>query len=375
MRAYKTIISTLFILLTAIMWGQENKIDSLKREILSAPSNEQKVKLLSSISEHYFDGQIYLDSSYYYAQEALDLVEETDNNYEKGRALFNLGLVETEFKNFDNALTYLLEAKQYVLKEDSAILLSIIYSSLGGLYLEKEDFSLATVNYEKAIAISRQENDTIGIAIDYINLGETRYKAGDYEQAKKDLEYCLGLLDSIGESFASAELNYGRTLFVLGDVEGAKIHGTKSYERSKSEENNKGISESAQFLSEVFYSQNNAAKALYYIKEAHAQKSLLNDAKELNEIEKLKLNLALSKKKAELDHISEGATYKSIIYLLGGLGILLTMLLISRQFRIRKMKEQIYDQQTQLYNSEMEIINKKDQMFRAFYSGKEADKQ
>ena len=173
MKGLITSISIVLFLLTTCVFGQESKIDSLKQQLVIAPSELDKGKMLLEISELYFDGQIYLDSSYFYAQRAYDVYRDSDDEFQKGRALFNLGLVETEFKNFDSALKYLLEAKKYVIKQDSAILLSIVYSNIGGLYLEKSDFSMAVENYQKAIDISKQENDTIGIAIDYINLGET----------------------------------------------------------------------------------------------------------------------------------------------------------------------------------------------------------
>lgn len=326
----------------------QSRIDSLRGQLKIATKIEKKVEVLSDISEYYFDSQVYLDSSFFYAEKAYFLAKKENIEFEQARALFNLGLVRTELGDFDEAIDYLLQSRAITANLNLTENLSVISSNIGGLYLEKKDYTNAIVNYNKAIAISKEIKDTIGIAIDYLNVGEAQYKLGELEAAKKTLSYSLDLLKEQDLELASSHLNYAYVLFGLDEIERSQSEATKALEIAEKESDIKAIAESSQLLSDIYESNKEYEKSLAYLNKAVVFKDSLKTAKELNEIEKLKLNFELNKKRKELDYLNQKSTYQNIIYVLAAAGIVLLIILVLRQLKIARMTQEIRDAQRDL---------------------------
>ncbi|MEL6812095.1 MAG: tetratricopeptide repeat protein [Bacteroidota bacterium] len=357
-----------FNCLTVFAWGQERVVDSLKFQLNNTGLETDRVGLLSDIGEYYFNRGIYMDSSFYYSEMAYELAATLDDQKQLARALVNLGLIESELNNFEAALERFQEAKDIVIKQKFKSSLSVIYSNMGGLYFKKEEYASAILNYKEAIAMSKEANDSIGMGIDYINLGDVEFEAGIYKDARNDLEYGMKLLESMGYDIGIAYANYAETLWVLNEKEPARAAALKALAIGSNEKDAQVISDASLTLSRIAKAEGNYKEALHHYREAMEQKYLVNTAKEENEIEKLKLNLALSGKTQELARANEQNKYRSIIYVLLALGVLLLILLISRQLKIKQMKAQIYKAQTSLYKKEARKVNKKNKFFAALYS-------
>jgi tetratricopeptide (TPR) repeat protein len=331
----------------------QSRIDSLNTQLAEAVQVEKRIELFSDISEYYFDTQIYLDSSFFYAEKAYNLAKKEGIDFEQARALFNLGLVRTETDDFDEAIDYLMRSRELTAKLKLTGNLSVISSNIGGLYFEKKDYINAIKNYNEAIAISEDLKDTIGIAIDLLNVGEARYKMGEFLVAKEQLIQSLKLLKIMDLELASGHLNYGLVLFELGDIENAKNEAYVALEIAENDNDLRAIAESSQLLSNIYKYNKDFEKSLEYFNMSVRFKDSLHTAKELNEIEKLKLNFELTKKREELDYLTQKNTYQNTIYVLIASGIVLLLILVFRQLKIVRLTAEMHDVQNRLVAGEL----------------------
>ena len=122
---------------------------------------------------------------------------------------------------------------------------------------------------------------------------------------------------------------------------------------SKNEKDLFYTSEANLLLSQLFEKEEKFDQAFTFHKEHILLKDSLNTAKELNEIEKLRLNFELKEKDEKLEYLSQKQKDRNIIRILSAAGILLLLLLIFRQFKVIKMTNSIHDIQKRLIESEL----------------------
>ncbi|PIQ50080.1 MAG: hypothetical protein COW03_01785 [Cytophagales bacterium CG12_big_fil_rev_8_21_14_0_65_40_12] len=99
-----------------------------------------------------------LDSSLYYHERALSLRKKSNNQNRVASSLSNIAAIYLTSKQWEEALPYLLEAKN--IKEnlkDSANLVTI-YTNIGTAYYQHRDYSHARPYYEQALLISESLN-------------------------------------------------------------------------------------------------------------------------------------------------------------------------------------------------------------------------
>lgn len=350
-RMYSLLWVSFFIVYTT--QAQTSRIDSL-RTVLKTTTDPVKIASISSdISEAFYDTQIYPDSAYFYAERAYDVSLDYGLKRQEGRALVNHGMVFSKLDEHEEALDYFHRARAIFKNMDDPLSLSVINSSIASVYYDKGQYESAIDFFQNAIAISIQEKDSIGMVIDYMNVGESEYKIGRLEASKTHLEYALDMMAQTKTSFAAGHIYYGNTLLALQQTDSAIKEGTIGLELAEKERNIKNISEASELLFKASVVQDDFKKAIGHYERFVVYKDSLNAARELNNVEKLKLNFDLSRKEKELAYVSQKAKYLNVIYVLASVGLLLLVILISRQRKVSRMTRDIHDIQMRLVQREM----------------------
>lgn len=346
------IVFLIFIATLTQVQAQESKLDSLKILLSKSISDEKRVDILSDISVLYFNQQIYYDSAYYYTDQSLRLSKERGFTKSTARAYSTQAMVNTVLGDYDEALKSSLLAKEIFEELEDTLNLSIINSGIGALYYNTEDFNRSKLYFEKAIKLAEKKKDTIGIIIDNINLGDTDYSLGNYKQAKRHLERARELMLIKDVEFAEAYIYYGKVLLALDEVDVAEVEGLKGLELSKANKVDTNLEEASELMYMVYEKKGDFEKALVHHKNFSKYNQSLEAAKQLNNREKLLLNLNLAQKEKELKYISQREIYKYIIAGLVGIGLILLTVLVFRQLKVTRMTKEIHNIQRSLVSTQ-----------------------
>tara|TARA_R110001632_G_scaffold158854_7_gene277023 strand:- start:3363 stop:4508 length:1146 start_codon:yes stop_codon:yes gene_type:complete len=350
-RFYCLLFVGLFIFFSS--QAQTPRIDSLRIVLNSITDPVKSASISSDLSEGFFDTRLYPDSAYFYAEKAFKIAQNNGLIRQKARALANLGMVFSQLDKHEEALVNFQNAKTVFQELDDPLSLSVINSSIANVHYEMKQYEVAIGYFQKAIAMSIKEKDSIGMLIDYMNIGETEYKIGRFDASKTHLEYALNLMQKTNATFAAGHIYYGNTLLALGMVDSASFEGDIALELSEKEGNIKNISEASELLFKANVAQDDYKSAIGHYERFIVYKDSINAAKELNNIEKLKLNFDLSEKEKELAYVSQKTKYLNVIYILAGFGLVLLIFLISRQRKISRMTRDIHEIQTNLVRNKM----------------------
>lgn len=346
-------ISVCALFASYISFAQQPQIDSLKELLAKTKYPIERTDIYNQISVLFYELQLYNDSSYYYNDKAYQIAKEYNLPGKEGRAFFNFGLIYSEMGNTNIAIENYVKALSVFERLHDSRSLSVINSSIAALYFNDEKYNKAIIFFEKAIEISARNKDSIGLAIDYANLGETEYRAGKYMSSKKHLEIAKQISIRKGLDYASLHISYGNTLFALQEIDQAKKEAEIGLLESIEKEDLKNISEASDVLYRISYEKEDYKKALEHYQRYVVYKDSLSSAKEVNTIEKLKLNAEIQVKEEELSRLKQKARYMNTIYILVGLGVVLLIFLISRQIKVVKMTEEMHKIQSKLIGEEL----------------------
>ena len=347
------ILTYLLLLLCVFSTSHSQEIEILQDSLKKMISPEEKAQILSNIGLYYFQEQVYFDSAYFYTNRALDIAKEHKLSYEELRATFNLGAINNEIGKREDAIKNYEAAIILLKKQGLRRLLSTAYNNIGGVYFETTKFNKAIDYYTKSLVIANEINDTIAQGISFMNIGEAYFKLDKLDISKENLEKSKQLLIASNTHFSTVHLFYARTLFALKEIKKAKVEASRSLTLAKEEKDLKYISEASQLLAEIFEKENDFQNAFTYQKQYIAYNESLNEAKELNEVEKLKLNFELKEKKEEIALITQRNKYQNIIAVLAAAGLSLLVVLIFRQRKIVRMTNNIHDIQKRLVETEL----------------------
>ena len=151
-------------------------------------------------------------------------------------ALFELGVINEQQKNYDDAIKYYTESLR--VKNDSEA-----YQNLGVCYMKKEDYKKAYSNFTKSMLLNPNKY-TI-----YNNLGAVLEKIGNYDSAIQ----MLGIGVKLNPQNAIGFYNLGIALDKKGDL----VSAIKVYEKAvelkhaKSDEIKKRISAIKDFIKKI----------------------------------------------------------------------------------------------------------------------------
>lgn len=350
---YRQFTFVLLLLSVYSSFSQNKILDSLKQRIVLEENPLKLASLHNDIAVAFFNQRIYYDSCYYYSERAHLIATENNLEEQRARALFNFALIYSDLGDYDLAIDYFSKAKEVFVPLDNKPNVSVINSSMGGLYFNKKEYEVAKGYFVDAISISESIKDSVGILIDNVNLAETEYYLKEYKDSKQRLEYAKELGTRLNVDFSSLHIYYGNTLYELGDKKRAKEEAHIGLQMAQEDHDIKNEAEASELLYKVSLGEGNVEEALVHYKRYVLHKDSLNEAKQMNTVEKLKLNFELKKHQKELAYLTQKNKYQNIIYVLVGAGLILLVILIFRQFKIARMTQNMHDIQQRLVGVEL----------------------
>jgi signal transduction histidine kinase len=213
----KVIVYIYFISLCTLCAAQSNSTDSLRRILLTAKEDTNKVNKLLQLGKDYMSSAP--EEAISYSMQARDLAQKLRFNPGKAFALKNIGMVYYNQTKYVETIEYW---KQSYLLFDSIgdrVNEALLLSNLGSVYMNQGDDAKALEYYLKSLQLAEQTGDKHKIAIAMVNIG-TVYSNNKFTY-EKALEYYLkalplseelgdknilgGLLVNIGETYLNRD--------------------------------------------------------------------------------------------------------------------------------------------------------------------------
>ena len=206
--------------------------DTLKMKRMAVMSNSINYALGESYAFNAL-GNMYRNASKYeqaidFHQKALTLAVEVENT---NLTIICLNMMGVDYRRMDmirSALDYHSQALNLAqLVEDPTIdikqSIAVSLNSMGNIYLALKQYNLALIQFHKSLAIEQELGGTLGLAINYHNIGFAKEGQGLLEEALKDYETSLAYnneLDSeVGRSICMNSM--GEVFIKQGELEKA----------------------------------------------------------------------------------------------------------------------------------------------------------
>lgn len=241
--------------------AQQNKMDSLKKTLLTSKADTNQVLLLLTISSQFWT--VDLDSFEVYGQKALALSQKL--NYQKGKVLAYQKLGSAFLRK--NDLVKALENFQFGLKisetEKNTALLALCNFNIAGVYYNQPDTNLAIKYYSIACDLYKNVNDKGREAACYNNLGNlTRDFTQALQYQKKALQIQGETNDLVGSGYT---LNNIGILFCMNNNETEGLnYFIKALDVKEKTNDLMGMSGVIINIGSIYEDQNNFAQAKAY---------------------------------------------------------------------------------------------------------------
>ena len=189
-----TIFQSIFILLTATLYGQPAVTDSLKAALAAAPSPAERLKLQLQLAENYRTQNP--DTSLFYAIKALAIAQQENDPIKKIQAEFYVASYNYLIGKPGDGL-FLAEKNMAALEGKSEqVSLLAQYTSFSGLCLMKLNrIKEALERFYRALKLAEQSSDYITQLRAKVNIGWAMMELNQYEQAVVNFKNALKLID------------------------------------------------------------------------------------------------------------------------------------------------------------------------------------
>ncbi len=202
----------LFFLLfsSSCCYSRQVQIDSLKKVLLSAKEDTNKVNALNSVSGLFYLSGNY-DTSLLYATQAKSLAEKITFKKGLSSAYNNIGNIYGDQGNTSEALQNFMECLK--LREETLPngiqvgtkqSISNAYSKVGLVYEREGNYPEALKNYLASLKISEETNDKPGLGTAYNNIGNVYSHQGNDADALKNYFTALKIRKETSDKEATA---------------------------------------------------------------------------------------------------------------------------------------------------------------------------
>jgi signal transduction histidine kinase len=188
------IFQSIFILLTATLYGQPAVTDSLKAALAVAPSPAERLKLQLQLAENYRTQNP--DTSLFYARKALAIAQQENDPIKKIQAEFYVASYNYLIGKPGDGL-FLAEKNMAALEGKSEqVSLLAQYASFSGLCLMKLNrIKEALERFYRALKLAEQSGDYVTQLRAKVNIGWAMMELNQYEQAVINFKNALKLID------------------------------------------------------------------------------------------------------------------------------------------------------------------------------------
>lgn len=132
-----------------------------------------------------------LDSMMHYAQENLRISRQMNDSVKIGRALINIGISYRTSMDYDDALTYFLQGREYLGDKGNELVKIGVLDALQALYYDRSEYEKGIRYGKEALPLARKLNDPFNLCKVLVNLAVNHTGLRLYDQATPLLEEAL----------------------------------------------------------------------------------------------------------------------------------------------------------------------------------------
>ncbi len=275
MQYLKKIIPFILICVSFNGFTQDNRytIDSLFNELNKA-KEEAKIEILNELSRNYWNYS--LDSSLYFANEALNLAHILQDKEGIGNAYNRIGNVYSFQGESELALEFYQKCLNVRLKLEDSQGLTNIYHNIAYEYIDRLEYQLAIDYFTKAQEESIRRKDQKDVALYYSLIAKVFVSQNKYKEGLKNYITALDIIKNLGDELMLADIfnSLGNLYVEISSYDEALKYFLEALEIYQEHENTPGISMLYNNLGIVYQSLDENDQALEYY-----QKSLEIDLK------------------------------------------------------------------------------------------------
>ncbi|MDD5571698.1 MAG: AraC family transcriptional regulator [Bacteroidales bacterium] len=173
---------------------QTKTIDSLK-QLLKISDNKGKAKVYNELAEKYSD--ISYTTALQYANEALKISMQTNNNKEKANALRIIGFINYNTGNNKIAYNYYQQSLIIYTQLSDKKGIANVNNNIGNINRVWNNYEEALKKYNKSLQVYQELNDKIDIAKLLNNIGNVYIEKNQYKEAEDSYQKALIILDKL----------------------------------------------------------------------------------------------------------------------------------------------------------------------------------
>lgn len=186
-------------------------------EIDIAIKNQYKGRLADGYIHKaaYFANVGHADSSFYYFELAVEMVEANNISSHKARLYTNYGTTCNNLGYWDRGLEMLQKSQKVIDATRPDTFLTIRnYSSMGGIHGELKNYELSNQYFDKTYFLAQAINNKDEMMWSRMMKGTNLLETDEVEKAKRYFKECLSFYKSSGQKFEEARAlsNYGNAL-------------------------------------------------------------------------------------------------------------------------------------------------------------------
>lgn len=302
-----------------------------------------------------------------YHKRALEISENTENPSDeliKSIAVSqnSMGNIYLLLQQYDLAISQFKKSLKIESDTKNSLGLAINYQNIGYALEEKGLIDSALVNYNKSLKYNNIIDSEVGRVICYNSIAKIEIKKGDYEKALPMIEEALEKALKISDQYyiATSYLNLGLTQLKLKDYQKAESNLLKSVDLCKEFNYTSYESEAYSYLSELHEQKGNFKTSLDYHKKYVELDKAITHRKNIQYVNDLILEYESEKKNNQIRALAdENEIVKlklkqnkqiGLLSLLGGLLLIGILLVLYRQRKLKNEKRIFSLEQEMLRN-------------------------
>ncbi len=257
--------------------AQNTGIDSLKKVLRNTKVDSTKINSYIALAKEYTETSP--DSAYFFAYKATSIATKTNDNFSLANAAMTLGNVNIIKSNYKQALVHFNEAIDFYKKSVETNSptdykkikngLARAYASIGVVYSEVNNYSIALDHYLKALKTYQEIDQKNSISKVYNNIAVVYKSQKNYTKAREYLLKALKIQTEIREATLPVTLmNLGSVNFELGNYEVAWSYYLKSKTLFEKSEKSRNYGLLLNYIAEYYSKKGNLTEALHYYNEA-----------------------------------------------------------------------------------------------------------
>lgn len=182
------------------------------------------------------------------------------------RSLSNLGAMLNDNGKYNEAGIQLFRALKEAEEQNLVNIRATIFTNIGLLFFNQEDWDKSIYYYQKSIQIRRQNNDLDGLALLYNNIGIAYYYKGLLDSVLFNFERSLDMYVALGNKLGQTRplSNIGEIYYLKGDFDKALEYYNKSLDIERELNYRQGMSRSLLDIGVLYADLKKFDKALAY---------------------------------------------------------------------------------------------------------------